>query len=168
MGFLFFKTLKYHKLSEAQFNEMHKEFAIFLAAQSITKRDWDIIKFNKPKLVDDYLTAFSEMVWEKILSDCDYLEFSTPDQLFLFHAKETLIDVLVVKIDSKMTDLSTIEGFRKVLTLLESDKVEILASSKSYSPSRNRFIYDYLIKGAIISKGKRYEILKSYFSNSSK
>ena len=32
MGFFILKkTVKYHKLSEVQFNEMHKEFAVFLA-----------------------------------------------------------------------------------------------------------------------------------------
>ena len=62
--------MKYHKLSEVQFNEMHKEFAVFLATQSITKKDWNIIKSDKPELLDNYLNSFSDLVWDKILSDC--------------------------------------------------------------------------------------------------
>ena len=64
---------------------MHKEFAVFLATQSITKKDWAIIKYGKPELLDNYLNSFSDLVWDKILSDCEYLEYSSSDQLFLFH-----------------------------------------------------------------------------------
>ena len=169
MGFFIFKkTVKYHKLSEAQFNEMHKEFAVFLATQSITKKDWNIIKSDKPELLDNYLNSFSDLVWDKILSDCEYLEYSTSDQLYLFHTKKRLIDVLILKIDSNLADLNTSNGFKKVLNSLQSDQIDIFKSSKAYTPSRNVFIYNYLKKGAMISKGKRYELLKSYFLNSSK
>ena len=87
MGFFIYSTLKYHKLSEAQFNEMHREFTLFLASQNIDKRDWLIIKSKKPELVDKYLNSFSDLVWEKILSNCQYLEFSAVSQIFLFHTK---------------------------------------------------------------------------------
>ena len=160
--------MKYHKLSEAQFNEMHREFAVFLASQNITIKDWVIIKSYKLELVDKYLDSFSDLVWEKILSDCQYLEFSTVSQIFLFHTKENSVDGLVVKVDKKLADLNTAEGFKKVLTLLQSEKVDIFESSNVYTPSRNEFIYDYLRKGSVISDGKRYELLKSYFYNSSK
>ena len=167
-GFFIYSTLKYHKLSEAQFNEMHREFTLFLASQNITKSDWLIIKSHKPKLVDKYLNSFSDLVWEKILSNCQYLEFSTVSQIFLFHTKENSVDALIVKIDKKLADLNTDEGFKKVLTLLKSEKVDIFESSNVYTPSRNQFIYDYLKKGSVISDGKRYELLKSYFYNSAK
>ena len=167
-GFFIYSTLKYHKLSEAQFNEMHREFTLFLASQNIDKRDWLIIKSKKPELVDKYLNSFSDLVWEKILSNCQYLEFSTVSQIFLFHTKENSVDALIVKIDKKLADLNTAEGFKKVLTLLKSEKVDIFESSNVYTPSRNEFIYDYLRKGSVISDGKRYELLKSYFYNSAK
>ena len=167
-GFFIYSTLKYHKLSEAQFNEMYREFTLFLASQNIDKRDWLIIKSKKPELVDKYLNSFSDLVWEKILSNCQYLEFSTVSQIFLFHTKENSVDALIVKIDKKLADLNTAEGFKKVLTLLQSEKVDIFESSNVYTPSRNEFIYDYLRKGSVISDGKRYELLKSYFYNSSK
>ena len=147
---------------------MHREFTLFLASQNIDKRDWLIIKSKKPELVDKYLNSFSDLVWEKILSNCQYLEFSTVSQIFLFHTKENSVDALIVKIDKKLADLNTSEGFKKVLTLLKSKKVHIFESSNVYTPSRNEFIYDYLRKGSVISDGKRYELLKSYFYNSAK
>lgn len=161
--------MQYHKLSEAQLNEMHEEFALFLAAQGINKTDWDQIKATEPHKIEAFLRTFSDMVWDKILTNCEYLEFSTADQLFLFKTKKQLVDVRVVKINSAAKiDLTTTKGFENMLSILNTDQVDVFAASKSYSPSRNRFIYDYLKKGATLSKGERYRRLKSYFSNSPK
>ena len=160
--------MKYHKLSEFQFHKMHLEFSVFLAAQGITKQDWDYIKLEKPETIDNYLNNFSDVVWEKILSDCKYLDFVTSDQVYLFETKENLANVIVLKIDYKLADLTISKGYNKVLKSLQSDQVNLYTSSKSYFPSRNKFIYNYLKKGAIISKGERYRLLDSNFSNSSK
>ena len=84
MGFLFAKNMKYHKLSEAQFYEMHQEFAVFLASQGITKEEWGQIKKTNLLKVDELLETFSDLVWEKILTNCKFLEFTSPDQIFLF------------------------------------------------------------------------------------
>ena len=61
--------MRYHKLSEAQLHEMHEEFAIFLASQAINKKEWDRIKEKEPDRIEDFLASFSDLVWEKILSE---------------------------------------------------------------------------------------------------
>ncbi|MGD1980814.1 MAG: DUF6495 family protein, partial [Flavobacteriaceae bacterium] len=168
VGFFISLSMRYHKLSEAQFREMHKEFSIFLAAQGINKEEWDKIKEESVEKVDYLLNAFSDLVWEKIISTCAYLEFSTPDQLYLFHTQEKSATVFVVKISPQFTDLTTEAGFETLLNQLHSDKVTLYTATKPYTPSRNEFIYSYLKKGATLSKGARYSRLQSYFSNSPK
>ena len=70
--------MKFHRLSEAQFHEMHEEFSVFLASNSIDKKKWERIKSEVPEKVTFLLDKFSDLVWEKILNQCNYLEFSTP------------------------------------------------------------------------------------------
>ena len=160
--------MRYSRLTKEQFESLNHEFSIFLASNSIDSKQWNKFKKSSNDNVDRLLDLFSDLVWDKILSDCEYLEYSTSDQLYLFHTKKRLIDVLILKIDSNLADLNTSNGFKKVLNSLQSDQIDIFKSSKAYTPSRNVFIYNYLKKGAMISKGKRYELLKSYFLNSSK
>jgi len=38
--------MKYKRLTKEQFEELHQEFATFLATQSIDKKEWDEIKVN--------------------------------------------------------------------------------------------------------------------------
>ena len=65
---------------------------------------------------------FCDLIWEKVLSDFQYLEFSTVSQIFMFHTKKNSVDFLLVKTDKKLADLNRAEGFKKVLILLHSDK----------------------------------------------
>ena len=160
--------MKYHRLNEEQFHEMHEEFSIFLASNGIDKKKWGDIKQNIPNSVDTLLDNFSDLVWEKIIQQCSYLDFTTNNQLFLFHAGEANVDVIVVKVNSDSCNLLIQEGFQWMLNNIKTDYVSLYRDSKIYEPSRNEFIYSYLLKGALLSNGIQYEGLKSYFSNSIK
>ena len=78
------------------------------------------------------------------------------------------VNTLEEKLKSKTLDITTSKGFEIMLKKIHDDSVELFQASKSYSPTRNLFIYNQLKKGAIITKGERYKRLKSYFQNSSK
>ena len=160
--------MKFHRLSEAQFHEMHEEFSVFLASNSIDKKKWERIKDEFPQKVTFLLDKFSDLVWDKILNQCNYLEFSTPSQLFLFHTKKNSVDALVVKSVDIVQDLSTPIGFQWMLKNISSDYISLFNASKIYTPNRTEFIYSYLKKGAVLSDGQYFKHLKSYFPNSIK
>lgn len=160
--------MKYHKLSEAQFYEMHEEFAVFLASQGITKEKWEQIKSKNTTRVDELFETFSDLVWEKILINCKFLEHTSPEQIFLFEALSDVVKVLVIKVPSGFADLTTNEGFISVLTQLHKEEVTVLNATKTYDIPRSEYLYNYLRKGATLSQGERYKRLQTYFSNSSK
>jgi hypothetical protein len=124
--------------------------------------------FLKHEKVTFLLDKFSDLVWEKILNQCNYLEFSTPSQLFLFHTKKNSVDALVVKSVDIVQDLSTPIGFQWMLKNISSDYISLFNASKIYTPNRTEFIYSYLKKGAVLSDGQYFKHLKSYFPNSIK
>jgi len=160
--------MKFHRLSEAQFHEMHEEFSVFLSSNSIDKKKWVRIKSEAPEKVTFLLDKFSDLVWEKILNQCNYIEFSTPSQLFLFHTKKNSVDALVVKSADRVQELSTHKGFHWMLINISSDYISLFNASKIYTPNRTDFIYSYLKKGAVLSDGQYFKHLKSYFPNSIK
>ena len=43
--------MKYTRLTKEQFEELHQEFANFLASQNIDKTEWEQIKAEKPETV---------------------------------------------------------------------------------------------------------------------
>lgn len=160
--------MKYHRLTHEQFEALHQEFAVFLAAQGLDQPKWKELKKNQSKKVKLLLDLFSDVVWDKIISGCEFLEFSTPDQLFLFEILEKTASVIILKVEKLEIDLESSSGFQWVLDHMDSDQVTIYQGSRTYTSGRNDFVYDYLKKGAVQSEGKRFKALETYFSNSSK
>ncbi len=66
--------MNYHRLSKEQFEELHEEFAKYLAALSIDRKEWEQIKATQPEAVEVHLDQFSDLVWEDVLSKNLYLE----------------------------------------------------------------------------------------------
>ena len=160
--------MKYHRLLPEQFETLHKEFATFLAANGIDKSKWDVIKQEEDVLMNSYLDTFSDVVWEKILEQCDYLEFSDARHFFLFHCQKEQMQTFVIKVAQACPDLNTEAGGQWLDRHWQTDAVEILEGQKAYSKERAAVLYDFLRKGAVITKGVRYKAFKSYFSNSAK
>lgn len=160
--------MKYHRLNEEQLKAMHEEFSVFLAAQSIDKKAWDTIKSTQPERVDTFIDTFSDMVWEKVLNTCNYLEWNDQRQLFLFHCKSDSISVYIIKVLKESINLETPSGWQWLVDHFFDPEVTLYTSSKVYDGSRNLFLYDYIKKGAVITAGARYNEIATYFSKSSK
>lgn len=160
--------MKYHRLNQEQLNSMYHEFSLFLAAQSIDKKSWDSIKTSEPKRVGTLLDQFSDMVWERVLEKCAYLEWTDQQQLFLFESGAATINVFILKLSNPEVNSDTPEGWQWMLDHFFTSEVTLFQSSKSYDGPRNLFLYDYIRKGAVISQGERYKQIATFFSKSSK
>ncbi|MGO1752410.1 MAG: DUF6495 family protein, partial [Psychroflexus sp.] len=70
--------MKYERLTREQLEEMHQEFINFLATQKITADEWEKIKREQPGVAEQELDVFSDLVWEGVLNNVNYVEhFST-------------------------------------------------------------------------------------------
>jgi hypothetical protein len=152
--------MKYERLTQEQLKEMHKEFINFLASQSITNEEWEDIKTNKPQVAEDELDVFSDLVWEGVLNNVNYLEHFSPQQLFLFEFTDQHIDLIGIKIENEAVDINTKQGFQWLRDSLLNEDVNIYTSRKALSEDRNKDIFALIKQGAHITKGKLYQ----YFS----
>ena len=59
--------MKYTLLTKEQFENLHHEFAVFLASQQIDSKEWIKIKTEKPAVALEEMQLFSEVVWEDVL-----------------------------------------------------------------------------------------------------
>ncbi|MDX1470452.1 MAG: DUF6495 family protein [Flavobacteriaceae bacterium] len=148
--------MKYARLTKEQFEEMKQEFINFLASQSITADEWSDIKKNQPKVAEQELDVFSDLVWEGVLKKVEYLEHISPNQIHLFHFPEDSIKLIAIKVNKSDIDLTTKDGFQWLRDNLIDDKVEIFNSSKDYSEDRGVDKFDLILKGANITKGELF------------
>ena len=68
--------MKYHRLSEDQLNSVYKQFIFYLSSKGIDKKLWGIIKKKENRKMDLLLDEFSEMVWDKIMNECSFFNYS--------------------------------------------------------------------------------------------
>lgn len=148
--------MKYKRLTKEQFDELHPEFANFLATQSIDKKEWDEIKLNKPETAEQELDVFSDLVWEGVLTKAQFLEHFSKNHIFLFHCQEKFIQSMVIKSLDADIDFMTKEGLQWLGDNLFTDIVELHLGKKEYDKERNEAIFDLISEGTILSDGQLY------------
>ena len=148
--------MKYKRLTKEQFEELHKEFTHFLATQSIDKGEWDKIKADKPEVAEQELDVFSDLIWEGVLSNANYLEHFSKNHIFLFHCQEKFIQSIVMKALGIEVDFMEKEGLQWLSDNIFTETVEIHLGKKEYQDERNKAIFDLIKEGAILSDGQLY------------
>lgn len=148
--------MKYKRLTKEQFEELHQEFATFLATQSIDKKEWDTVKTNTPEVAEQQLDVFSDLIWDNVLTNAQYLEHFSKNHIFLFHCQEKLIESMVIK--SLVTDVDFMgkEGMVWLSDNLFTETVEMHLGKKEYQEERNAAIFNLITEGAILSDGQLY------------
>ena len=148
--------MKYTRLTKEQLEELHQEFINFLATQSITSDEWTKIKTEQPKVAEEELDVFSDLVWEGVLSRAKYLEQISPQHIHLFSLNETNMHLIALKLKSAVANLTTKEGYAWLRDNLLSDAVEVLQAHKNYSEEKNLDKFSLIQQGAVITKGDLY------------
>ncbi len=149
--------MKYTRLTKEQLDELQQEFINFLATQSITAEEWNAIKEEKPKVAEEELDIFSDLVWEGVLNNVSYLENISAQQMHLFHLADKEMKLISVKVMNPDIDLRTGEGFNWFKKNWQSDFVEYLTASKSYTEEKNLDKFNLIQQGAVVTKGDLYQ-----------
>jgi len=153
--------MKYTRLTQEQFEALHQEFANFLATQAIDAKEWKLLKKNKPEVAEQELDVFSDLVWERALNKVNYVENSSPKQLFLFYFAPKTIELLLIKNDNPNVDLTTLEGLEWLQNNIHDEAVEFYTSSKGYSDDINSDKFKLIQQGSVISDGTLFNTLKA-------
>lgn len=156
--------MKYARLTKEQFEELHQEFINFLASQSITAAEWKEIKEEKPEVAEQELDVFSDLVWEGVLNQAQYLEHISANQIYLFKITEFTINLIAVKIENEAVDVTTRHGYAWLQQNLMDDRVSLYTSAKNISDDRNKDIFALIQQGAVITKGELYGFFEKHLN----
>ena len=148
--------MKYARLTKEQFDELHAEFANFLATQTIDRKEWEELKINKPEVAEQELDVFSDLIWEGVLSRAEYLEHFSKNHIFLFHCLETEVKSIVLKSLSPETDFLTKEGPQWLSDNMFTDNIEMKIGKKVFTEERNSSLFELIKQGAFLSDGQLF------------
>ena len=148
--------MKYKRLSKEQFEELHQEFSTFLATQKIDKKEWDQIKTSLPEIAEQELDIFSDLIWEKVLKNTNYLEHFSKNHIFLFHCQELELRSIILRANDDEVDFLKKTGLQWLSDNMFTDNVELIMGKKKYNNERALSIFQLICQGAILSDGQLY------------
>jgi hypothetical protein len=153
--------MKYARLTKEQLEELHPEFITFLATQSVDKTEWDDIKKNRPHLAEQEIDLFSDVIWDKALTNVSYIDHFSKNYIFLFKCIDEVVFSWVVKTNNPQIDFVSADGIHWLADNLFSNDVEITKGRKDISENRNVALFEIIKQGGIISKGELFNKLDS-------
>ncbi|MBD3723528.1 MAG: hypothetical protein IE891_01765 [Flavobacteriaceae bacterium] len=152
--------MKYARLTKEQLEELHPEFITFLATQTIDKQEWDDLKENKPQVALQEIDVFSDMIWERALTNVRFIDHFSNDYIFLFKCFDDVVLSYVINSVNSKVDFLTKEGINWLSENLSSDEVVIQKGKKDISNNRNEALFEIIKQGGLISKGELYSKLE--------
>ena len=155
--------MKYRQLTKEQFENLCQEFARFLATQSIDSKEWDQIKKNKPKVAEDEMNVFSDVVWDDVLTNNQYLEHFSETTVNLFKCDKEEIHRIAIKINWEINLLEQ-KGFEWLMQNPMDNSVDIFKGTKPYKGERNVELFDLIEKGSNVSKGEIFDYFNQLVS----
>ncbi len=156
--------MKYRQLTSEQLNEMHEEFALFLATQKIDADKWQDIKDTKPEIVEEEINLFSDLVWEKVLGKIKYLTHFVGNNLNLFRFDNESIHRIVIKSNKEDFDFSNKDDYNWFINNSKDKSLSYFKGQKAYFKERNVEIFDLIEKGCTMDKGDLYELIYKMIS----
>lgn len=152
--------MKYARLTKEQLEELHPEFITFLATQSIDKKEWDELKKNNSEIVSQEIDIFSDMIWDRAVSNVNFIDHFSKNYIFLFKCVENIVYSYVINTKEESVDFLSTDGINWLSENIFSDAIEIQKGRKDISDDRNGALFSIIKQGGIISKGELFTKLE--------
>ncbi len=152
--------MQYRRLTKGEFDSMVKEFTVFLASHQINKDEWDTLKSDDTDRADKLLDIFSDMIFEKVLSNAQYLERISETEMHLYFFQEKMAHHLGLKIKGE-SEFNFLDGnlSEVFIALLNDNKLEFWQGTKEYNKLKEQEMFEIMQKGAVLSQGDLYNSL---------
>lgn len=150
--------MKYRILTKDELDELESEFITFLAANGIPADDWVKMKADEPEKSHKLIEIFSDVVFEKILSNVHYLEHREKDTIRIFRFGDEKVTMNGIHIEGgSAIDFTKNQDTATLIQLfnLSPGKLKIFTAEKAYKQDRLQEIFNLMQNGAQILKNDR-------------
>ena len=157
---------KFRLLTIEELKEMEKEFVEYLILVGITADDWVKIKNEDPENAENIVHLFSDVVFEKIMRETQFIEKRETKELIALQClkdKFVLIGLNASKVPDLMeggyeANLLDHEYLKKAMQSPPSN-LEVYTTEIPYKLSREEEIFKMTKEGFDISDGKLFKTL---------
>ena len=147
--------MKYRRLSNDELDQLKDKFIQFLVSNTVTADDWVKIKEQDITKADSLIELFSDIVFEDVLKNVQYLEFRTSYDLKIFHCTPDMMFLKGIKVETNGDiNFLEVEGAEILLEQLQAAKASthVYKAEKQYTGQREKELFEMMERGCFISK----------------
>lgn len=145
---------KYRNLTPEELEPLEAEFIEFLVINGIIAEDWLKIKELEPEKAEGIIASFSDVVFEKILRGCRFIERASKNEYAVICCLTSHFHMVALKADDSRDFTDTEELIACIENIPED--VQIFTSNKVYLETRENEIWKMLNEGFTITDNKIY------------
>lgn len=156
--------MKFRRLTVDELKQMEKEFITFLASNSITALDWESLKKREPRKATTLVEIFSDIVFEKALSNCLCIEQLSTKEFRVYRFFDTSVKLIVMKVHPESSiELTEGELGKNVLHLIQSapNQISIYKAQKNYKKLREQEMFEVLQSGGYMADSVLFDALNT-------
>ena len=157
--------IKFRRLKPVELKELEGDFVKFLATNSIPAADWEKMKKENPKRIQDLIDEFSNLVLETAYQKVNHLLLVRKNELQAFQLGDKNAEMFGVKFDNSTTDLTQgnqLETIFKNPGAFIKMKPRLFNLSKEYSKPKPDEVSFLISIGARIRDEKWFVFLKGF------
>ena len=147
--------MKYRRLNQEELIELEQEFVRFLAAHSMPASDWESLKRDQPEDAEKWIERFSDFVFEKTLSDVNYLELRTAHNIQIVKVDTVPFIMRGIRVIDNpylnFLDESSPQTWNKILKE-HGGKLQTFQATKTPKGTVNEAKFEFMENGYLILK----------------
>lgn len=156
--------IKYRLLTGEELEPLQEEFLKFLLVQNIYPEQWEELKKQSRQKAEDKIELFSNLVFEKILSETSFLEKIDDKRIECYHFQAESAQLIALQANEN----TEIDFINQPLKDVNPSHYHIYTGSKKYVADRNSEVFQVMQKGAVKSDGILYKKLALLVAESKK
>ena len=152
--------MKYQRLTSTELENLKDDFILFLSSNTITGSDWEKIKQDTPEKAEKLIELYSDIVYEKTFTKCQYMDRLHPREYRVFFFEDYTAKLIVVKvkegIDFRLKETSL---FQDISSGLAKNFVELFTAEKRYKVLREQEMFSIFKQGCRLTDETSYKRL---------
>jgi hypothetical protein len=151
--------MKYKRLTDEELKHLEKEFIHYLSSAQITGTDWEKMKKNELEKANELIDVFSDMVYDKVLSKINFLEFRDEKTLNIFKLTDNEIILVGLRVkEHNPLNLMAPNVFEQ-WNSSNNTSVNVIKTKKNYSTERTIEVFELLQNGCFITDDRLFNLL---------
>ncbi len=154
--------MRYRLLTDEELKELEEDFKNFLITNQIYNEEWIQLNKQKDKRVYELVELFSDIVFEKALSNIKFIESVNSRGISAFFCQKNEIVMIGISSSNNEIDFTQhkFEDFKNELIIFKT--------SKTYKKKREEEIFDLLNSGCSIISEERFKKIELAYTFSTK